>query len=357
MTQLATNPRVIKLAKDLGLPIRGDCLAHIRGYALKRIERILAESLVPVTNLDVLRRVVADKFRVKLEFIYEDADIESIALKYPNFHSGLLRRLRQEFVDGVTEGITLERDEWDPRQFRYLAVIDARGERAVRAYFTAWHEITHLLVHPEQLPFPGFRRSPPRSEIDKDPLESVVDHVAGDVAFYPPFFQPAVTVEVERAGTFGFRAIEAARVAAAPSASLLATAMGSIEYAPEPTLLVTVSEALKKAEAREVRSPQQTFDFARPEPTAKLRVVSVVPSSLVSASALAIHRNMRVPDGSVLALAHASVVDTDLVADEDQSWWETSQRGPLPSLPIRVHAVRRGRFVYGLVSAGNQHVS
>src|SRR5688572_12105221 len=196
MTQLATNPRVIKLAKGLGLPMRWDCLAHIRSYALKRIERILAESLVPVTDLDILRRVVADKFRVKLEFICEAADIESIPLKYPRFHSGLLRRLRQEFVDGVTEGITLEREEWDPRQFRYLAVIDARGERAVRAYFTAWHEITHLLVHPEQLPFPGFRRSPPRIEIDKDPLESVVDHVAGSVAFYPPFFQPAVTAEV-----------------------------------------------------------------------------------------------------------------------------------------------------------------
>ena len=350
MTQLATNPRVIKLAKDLGLPIRGDCLAHIRLFALKRIERILAESLVPVTDLDILRRVVADKFRVKLEFIHEDADIESIAAKYPTFHSGLPRRLRQEFLDGATEGITLERDEWDPRQFRYLAVIDARGERGARAYFTAWHEITHLLVHPEQLPFPGFRRSPPRASIDKDPLEAVVDHVTGHVAFYPSFFEPTVAAEVKREGMLSFRAIEAARAAAAPSASLFATAMGSIRFAPVPTLLVTVDMALKKAEAREVGSPQQAFQFASPTRAAKLRVVTVVPSGTVSGSGLAIRRNMRVPAGSVLARAYASTVDIDLVANEDQGWWEASQRGSLEPLPLCVHVVRRGRFVYGLVA-------
>ena len=351
MAQLGTNPRVIKLAKDLGLPYRGDCLAHIRGFAVKRVEQIVDQSPVAVDNLDVLRRIVADKFRVKLEFIYEDADVERIAAKYPSFHRGLLPRLQREFLVDGTEGITLERDEWDQFQFRYLAVIDARAERAARAYFTAWHELTHLLIHPEQLPFPGFRRSPPRAAIAKDPLESVVDHVAGNVAFYPPFFGPVVTAEVKRDGMFTFEVIEAARAAAAPSASLFAAAMASIHYAPTPTFFVAVDMALKKDEERAVRSPQQAFDFAHREPVEKLRVVTVVQGSLLTGSALAIRRNMRVPERSVLTQAYESEVDITLTADEDQSWWEASERGRLDALSLRVHAIRRGRFVYGLIAA------
>jgi hypothetical protein len=349
MAQLGTNPRVIKLAKDLGLPHRGDCLADIRGFAMKRVEQIVAESPVSVDNLEVLRRIVADKFRVKLEFIYEDADVERIAAKYPSFHGGLLPRLQREFLTDDTEGITLERDEWEPFQFRYLAVIDARGDRGARAYFTAWHELTHLLIHPEQLPFPGFRRSPPPAAIAKDPLESVVDHVAGNVAFYPPFFGPVVTAEVQRERTFNFGVVETARAAAAPSASLFAATMASINYAPAPTLFVAVNMALRKDEERANRSPQQAFDFAHRELAERLRAVTVVQGGLASGSSFAIHRNMRIPDQSVLAQAYASSVDVTLTADEDQSWWEASERGRLDPLSLRVHAVRRGRFVYGLI--------
>jgi hypothetical protein len=47
---------------------------------------------------------------------------------------------------------------------------------------------------------------------------------------------------------------------------------------------------------------------------------------------------------------YASAVDVTLGADEDQEWWETSRSGWLAALPLRVEAVRRGRFVYGLIS-------
>ena len=350
MAPLARDPKVVKLAKDLGLDWRGDCLASIRNYALAQVEDIKRGSPIEIANLDILRLMVADKFRAKLEFIHEDADIERIAARHAGFHSLLRQRLIAEFLHDGTEGITLERDPWDPRFFRYLAVVDARGERAARAYFTAWHELAHLLVYPEQLPFPGFRRTT-TTERQKDPIESVVDHVAGRVAFHPPLFEPALARAMADRGGLNFDALEAARVAAAPSASLFATAMGSVQVVGTPAVFVTAEMALKAEERRFSQGPQQTFAFAAATVEAKLRVTTVAPNDPAATSALAIRRNMRVPTESVLAQAHASSFDVTLAADEDQGWWETSRGGALTPCPIRVAAARRGRFVYGLIVA------
>ena len=350
MVQLARDPRVVKLAKDLGLNWRGDCLVAIRDHAMAQIEGIRSTSPLPVDDLDALRVMVCDKFRVRLEFIREDADIERIAAAHSTFHSLLRQRLALEFRDGTTEGITLEREEWDPRFFRYLAVVDARGARAARAYFTAWHELAHLLVHPEQLPFPGFRRTPAAAERDKEPLESVVDHVAGRVAFYPPLFRPAVERAIADHGGLTFGALESARDLAAPTASLFATAMGSLQVIGSPAVFVTPTLALKASEQRFSQGAQRAFDFAAAPVQEKLRVTAVAANDEAAKSHIQIRRNMRVPDKSVLAQAHASLCDVTLGADEDQAWWETSRGGALPSLPIRVEAVRRGRYVYGIIT-------
>jgi hypothetical protein len=350
MGQLARDPKVVQLAKDLGLDWRGDCLAKIREYAMRQVDVIKRDSPIPIDDLDALRLIVADKFRVRLEFIRDDSDIDRMAAEYSDFHPFLRRRLVLEFVRGSTEGITLEREEWDPRVFRYLAVIDARGDRAARAYFTAWHELAHLLVHPAQLPFPGFRRTPPLTEREKDPIESVVDHIAGRVAFYPPFFRPSLQRAMADHGGLNFAALEAARDAGAPTASLFATAMGSIQLVDTPSVFVTADMALKAEERRFSRGPQQAFDFATATLEEKLRVTTVAPNDMVASSELAIRRNMRVPADSVLSHAFTSAVDVTLGADEDQGWWETSRGGSLPTLRLRVEAARRGRYVYGLIS-------
>jgi len=350
MIQLAREPRVVKLAKDLGLNWRGDCVAAIREHAASQVEAVRCGSPIPIDDLDTLRLMVADKFHVRVEFIREDDDIERISMECSGFHSLLRQRLDFEFIQGSTEGITLEREEPDSRFFQYLAVVDARGERAARAYFTAWHELAHLLVHPSQLTFPGFRRTPALTERDKDPIESVVDHVAGRLAFYPPFFRPALDRAIADRGGLTFEALEAARADAAPTASLFATAMGSILLVGTPALFVTADMGLKAEERRFTRGPQQAFDFAVATVQEKLRATTVAPSDLVADSGLAIRRNMRVPANSVLARAYESTVDVTLGADENQDWWTTSRDGQLEPLPIRVEAVRRGRYVYGLIT-------
>jgi hypothetical protein len=59
---------------------------------------------------------------------------------------------------------------------------------------------------------------------------------------------------------------------------------------------------------------------------------------------------MRVPTTSVLHLAFNDPFGRSHSALENQSWWEVSDRGPLPALQWQVHAARRGLAVYGLLS-------
>ena len=347
--RLNNDPEVLKLVRDLHLPRRADALRQIRDFAIARVGRTLADSTVPVEDLDTLRAVVANKFGVRIEFLTEDSDILRVGKEYVGFHRLLPHRLHEEFFRGDTEGITLKREDWDPIQFRYLAVVDARGRRASRAFFTAWHEITHLIVHPEQLPFPGFRRTPNDKEINKAPIESVVDYVAARIGFYPPLFAPVLDDAVRTEGGFTFRALDLARQAATPNPSLHATALAGVRFTSEPTVFLTADLACRAAEARAFRSPQQTFDFATVEPKFDLRAVSVATNEAARQSRLAIHRNIRIPLNSVIAQAFESSGDEDFRQLENQDWWETSKNGALPALPLHVQATRRGRFVYGLL--------
>jgi hypothetical protein len=350
MGLLARNPKVVQLAKDLGLDWRGDCVAAIRRYALEQIERIIHESPIAVDSLATLQWLVADKFRVRIEVIVDESDIARIAAKYSDFDPLLRQRLAHEFTERSTEGITLERHEPDPRVFRYLAVVDARGDRFPRVYFTSWHELAHFLVYPSQLAFPGFRRTPASEEWAKDPVESVVDHVAGKSAFYAVLFQPALENAMANHGGLTFAAVDAAREVAAPTASLFASAIAAVSLVERPALFVVAEMALKAEEERFARSSQQTFAFATAEIREKLRLSALVGNDAAATSTLAIRRKMRVPPDCVLTLAQQSVTDVTLSGLEDQASWETSRHGTLASVPLRVEAARRGRHVYGLIS-------
>ncbi len=348
MPPIARHPRVVTLAKELGLSTRGDCLAAIRRFALDQVRSIVENAPIPVESLGALLGVLSHKYRVRVDYIRSDEDVRTIASKFAEFHSALSRQLEQEFVKDTTEGITLERETEDLHRPRYLAIVDARGTRAARAYFTAWHEITHLVLHPAQLAFTGFRRTPTFTEVKKDPIETVVDHVAGHLAFYEPLFRPMLDAAIGEHGVT-FRALEAARATIDPTPSIFASGMACLHLQDRPMLLVEAEMAFKRAEDRFRRSGQQSFAFA-PGPTAKLRAVKVVPNEFADDAGFAIRPNMRVPQRSVLYKAFESATETDLTAQEDQSWWEDSSTGALPALPIRVHAARRGPYVYAFIT-------
>ena len=156
---------------------------------------------------------------------------------------------------GSTDGFLLRHPHALPGDRRFVAFIDARGTKERRAYFTGWHELVHLLVYPPQLTFPGFRRTV-SGDVEKDPVEALVDMIAGELAFYKPLFQPVLQRAIALEGRLSFPAVDRARDEATPEASFYATAIACVRITDEPICLVCVDEDWKQSEKRRLASPQ-----------------------------------------------------------------------------------------------------
>lgn len=342
MPDLNNNPAIHELAGKLGIsPKEGNLVRALTDLALGRVNSLVEG--FPLSSLDELRMLVGNRLSLKVEMVRADDDLERMVKDHDNGFPGLADLLQSEFGSRGTEGLLLQRPDPPEGSHRYLAIVDARNEFASRAYFTSWHEIAHLLLLPVGEELPLVRRTPGAHGPSKDPEEQLVDIVAGKLAFHSMLFQPVIEEAISRHGGLTFEAVEEARAKASPSASLYATAIASLPYSAAPLLLVRVDRTYKKAEEREL---MQGRIFGKP-PVPKLRLKDWIRSH--RSMPIEIGKNMRVPRGSVLREVYDGDYDTHMVRVENQSDWETTQAGSLPPLALRVEAIRRGRFVYGLV--------
>jgi hypothetical protein len=119
-----------------------------------------------------------------------------------------------------------------------VSVIDCRGQKAWRAYFTKWHEIAHLLVLTDQMRL-SFRRTQAHA-VNNDPEEILMDVIAGKFGFYPPI------VSSHADGAISFDRIDSLRMQLCPEASLLSSQINFVKAWPEPCLLVHGKLAVKR---------------------------------------------------------------------------------------------------------------
>jgi hypothetical protein len=332
MTELMRHPKLRQIARDLELPASDDALRDLREHAVDRV-RSMVEGWT-LDTVEELRLRVADQLSIKLVFIYSDDDVHRIAVEFAQHklrYLPLPRLLEREFVTGDAEGLLLDNPSTIKGSRRYLAIVDARGSRAPRAYFTAWHELAHLLLcPPRQRVFDGFRRAPNETQRRKDPLESAVDHIAGLLAFWEPIFKPALITAAGNDLTFA--AIEAATELVAPGASLYAASLAATRVWDEPAVFVTGEEATK-ADGTGLA----------------LRLQAIIPNDFARRLDIRVRRSMRVPIASAVWRAFYKTPDTECAANEDQALWEVTGRGNLPKLPWAVQAIRRGGAAYAIL--------
>jgi hypothetical protein len=333
MIDLVRHPKLRQIARDLHIPDSEDSLRDLRDHAIETVRDMLREW--SLETIDDLRRLVADRLSLKLEFIRSDEDVSRLASEYQYFFVRFRRILEKEFIIGDTEGLLVDNPSPKKGNRRYLAIIDARGSRAARAYFTAWHEVAHLLLcPPKQMVFEGFRRTPTDALKHKDPLESAVDHIAGLLAFWEPLFKPAL-FEVS-AGNLTFGAIETASGTVSPGASLYAAALAAVRLWDGPAVFLTAEETTKT----------DGTGFA-------LRVQTLIPNDLARPLNLRIRKSMRVPTESALFQVFQENLGFERSASENQEMWEVSGHGNLPPLALRIQALRRGPAVYGILKPAN----
>jgi hypothetical protein len=331
MTDLTRHPKLKQLVRNLHIPDDGDCLRELRDHAITSVKQMLKEW--SVETISELRSLVADKLSVKIEFIREDQDIECLAAKYGQVMGGFRQLLRAEFIKSDTEGLLIDNPKPGRGGRDYLVLVDARGSRKMRAYFTAWHELAHLLLYPrKQAVFEGFRRTPTPEAKLKDPVESAVDHIAGLLAFWEPLFKPALLNAAS--GGFSLEAIERACVEVAPGASLQSACLSAVRIWEEPVAFVTAAVSPK-------------IDGTAP----CLRVRNIVANDPARDIGCEVRRQMRVPPASAISRAFGDLLANRYCGMEDQADWEVSGQGSLSALVWQVEAMRRGSVVYGLLSS------
>lgn len=329
MTDLRHHAKLKQLARNLHIPEDGDCLLELRDHAIASVQQMLKEW--SVETIGELRSLVADKLSVKIESIFEDKDTERLAEKYGQVMVGFRQLLRAEFIKGDTEGLLIDNPKPGKGGRDYLVIVDARGPRKIRAYFTAWHELAHLLIYPRrQAVFEGFRRSPTSEAKSKDPVESAVDHIAGMLAFWEPLFRPALLNAAS--GNLSLEAIEQACSEVAPGASLQAACLAAVRIWQEPVAFVTAAVSPKS-------------DGTSPS----LRVKNIVANEAAREIGCKVRRQMRIPPTSAISKAYCDAFATRYCGVENQSDWEVSGQGPLTALDWQVEAVHRGSLVYGLL--------
>ena len=323
---LKNSFQIARLAADLGLDRRRDPVEAILARCHARINGILRE--FRCDTLSALMRATAATLDTLFVEIHDDVELDGVRADYVARGELVFATLPEQLgphVYAITFKLT-QRREGDRR---FASIIDCRGSKAARSYFSKWHELAHLLTLTPQARLKFCRTHTEPDE--KDPEEALMDVIAGEVGFCPQLVRPHATGEIS------FDRIADMRGQLCPDASEQASVIGFVKSWPAPCVLVQAQPALKADERRSLA--QGRFPF-HDGPTAVLRAVRVTVNSAADRAGMTIHRNMRIPGESVIARVFENG-ETSLEADEDLAWWTSSSGPGLSPRAVTVRARHR----------------
>lgn len=336
---LKSSVAVHTLARDLGIVHPTDPVSQIVGYCEERVRKFLKE-FPDAQGLTGLLDLVAARVQTCFRVVKTDDELLSLRDEYLRRGETAFANLTQELGPDVF-GMTLSLQKRQPWELPFVSIIDGRGEKIWRGYFTKWHELAHLLTLTSQSRL-AFKRTH-RTEI-ASPEESLMDIIAGRFAFYAP------VIRKHARGAISFEAIENLRQQLCPEASKQSSVIGIMEAWSSPCLLVTAEMGLKKGEQTGLN--QRRFGFSK-DPESKLRATRVKANDEARGAGFKIFENMRVPEQSVIFRVHGDALSYG-DQREDLSWWKTSDGTVLSARPVRVEARRStgdfGDFVEALIS-------
>ncbi|APZ93310.1 hypothetical protein [Fuerstiella marisgermanici] len=332
MSILDQEQDVVDLAEELGLT--GSPVAAIVNFCQAQIDTWVQEA-GGVTSVSVLEAVVAKKLNVVFEEVHDDDDLADLKRRYVQKGEIVFAHIVENDLTPDTFGtMVLLKDG------AHIAVIDCRGDKAARRFFTRWHEIAHLLVEPD------CERQVFRSS--DEPLERLMDQIAGHVGFYDSIFTPLFGEHVSAGDRLTFDIVEAIRQEFCPHASFQSTLYACHRRLATPLLY---TEASMEYSVGERRGLSQMTMFDDDKPKKKLRIQRAVPNDAASEMNLTARWNMRVPESSVIHMAFQEDL-TDATGEENLSTWTFSKGGYLMDCEVFIQA----RNVNGTVMATIQPV-
>lgn len=346
MSAIDRDQDVIQRAADLGLDWREAPTAAIIEFCKQRIAGWLSGS-PDVRRLDDLEALVCEKLRLVIEEFSTDDELDVIIAKYVAKQEYVFAAQRDGFGPEIFATLIRRENATPTCPDQFVAIVDCRGDKAIRRFFTRWHEIAHVLTLVRgQMALPFHR-----STTNRDPMEQLMDKIAAEVGFFDALFAPVVRSAIESAGGLTYAVVEQIRSSECPRASFHATLIAVAARAPVPAVTIEAGWGLKKGEQDMTRTPGLFPDL---KPTPMLRVLAAGGNELARNTGLRIHQNMRVPESSVIARlftdATAANAGLTLRSVESLRGWTTSGGGPIGDGNVTVEARRHGDQVIALIT-------
>jgi len=345
MITLADEPKILSMAHALGIH-EGDPVEGIMVFCRRKVRQLLEGASHPIHSIEDLEQLICEKLNITIIEVWSEDDLSVVIEKYARQEREIgFAALRKE-LDSETFATLLRRlKKADNEEDRYVAIIDCRGEKGSRRFFTRWHEIAHVLTQYEQLQFPLHR-----STVKKDPVEKMMDLIAGEIGFLDELFTPILKAEVIGRDQLTFANVENIRKFFCPSASFESTLNACSKKVQVPTIIIQAAMGLKKEEERLANSLQREL-LPSVKPSAQLRVMKAFSNDAARSKRIKIPYNMRVPKGSIIFKAFSGEAESESTkADENLNLWRSSDGSGLNHAHVRVEAMRMRDHIWAIVT-------
>lgn len=316
------------IARGLGITQRTGLAEAIRDATVGKVESILAKLKIEPRSIAELRDVVHHASGLQVVRIESDDDLEIAQKKYAPELRGLPKQLAFEFAKD-TEALVVRRPRRDSlSNNKFIALVDARGERSNRAWFGEWHEATHTLV-----PDPANNLVLRRTRLERpEPVEQVIDLTAASIGFWSPIVKPVFDAQLAT-GVDILDALDRARIQVAGDASRGAAFRTLSNFVPTPVIILWVDYGCRAGDTKPDGTPGRSF---------ALRAKSVIRNEAAVASGMNVPVNFRIPTDSIITQAANLSWSTPLVEHDDLSRWKDSTGRALRRGPVKVTA--RGQW-------------
>jgi hypothetical protein len=342
MSRLDRASEVADLAATLGLGGAANPVDAILGFCRRSIDGWVQE-VGGVAGIVALETLVTRKLQMVFEEVWSDEDFDRIKAKYATGKKDFVfaaMRVKFDDADNPTYGALVKRKNVGPdAPDRYVAVIDCRGFKALRRFFTRWHEIAHRMTTDAD---------EPQYRSEHDPIERLMDEIAGHVGFYGPLFDPAFQAAHSGKELLLFSTVEAVVRQRFPEASFQATLNACTRRLPTPVIYLEAGLGHKAVVKREIEDDSPRL-FAFEEPPAELRAVRAVANDAAQAEKFVIPTNMRVPQSSVIRSLFEADGERDAASREDLGDWSDSKGKRLVGRAVAVEARKVADRVIAIV--------
>lgn len=306
------------------------------------------KSATAIQTIWDLEKVVCAHLNLVIHEIWNDDELRELSLRYARGEGdSKFAALDMELERPDTFGVIYQRNvRNEASEFQYVAFVDCRGTKALRRFFTRWHEIAHCLTTYQQFELP-FRRTN-TTDIEKDPVEKLMDMIAGELAFSQRLFQP-VLQRIIGNRRLDFNIVEDVRQQYCPDASFQATLNACVTQASKPVLFLEVGLGLKNEQKRALRDRQLQF-LPTQTPKPCLRVLRSMPNAEARKIGLQIHKNWRIPSNSAIAKVFNSDFDAVDESVENLGSWKSSSGSSLANVDVFIQARKVQEKVFAIVS-------